>query len=531
VVVVSGRRLSLAGQLLILQLVVLSVVVVCVGAVSWVQSDAAFRRDQARRTLAVAEVVAGNATVRAGLEPGHDRGSVAPAAQGVRTLSDVDRVEVADSGFTIVTSSDPLRVGRHMPLHGSTVTRGRSWSAVVQSEDGKVVLSQAPILGDDGTLLGVASVASKYPPWWRTLRDDTARLAVFLGVAAMLGLLGTLLVARRVKRQTLGLEPRDITSLVELRNAILHGVKEGVIAMDTGQRVTLVNEEAIRLLDLSPDPVGRSLGELGLPHSIVEVLTGTAPGQDVAVVASRRLLTLNRRPIAWKGKELGSVTTLRDSTELAELRTQLDSTLASTDTLRAQAHEFDNRLHTIAGLVELGEYDEVAGYVQRITSDRAQLDEDITSRVADPALAALLVAKFSRAAEQQVTLRLTDDTAVGRLPDDVAADALTVLGNLVDNALDASGQGGHVTVRMVGGDRLRVEVRDDGPGVPDELAEAIFDRGVSTKDDAGPHGFGLALTRLVCRRRGGDVVLEPTADGGEGAAFVAELPLTTVGTP
>jgi sensor histidine kinase regulating citrate/malate metabolism len=84
---------------------------------------------------------------------------------------------------------------------------------------------------------------------------------------------------------------------------------------------------------------------------------------------------------------------------------------------------------------------------------------------------------------------------------------------------------------MVGGDRLRVEVRDDGPGVPDELAEAIFDRGVSTKDDAGPHGFGLALTRLVCRRRGGDVVLEPTADGGEGAAFVADLPLTTVGTP
>jgi sensor histidine kinase regulating citrate/malate metabolism len=340
----------------------------------------------------------------------------------------------------------------------------------------------------------------------------------------MLGLLGTLLVARRVKRQTLGLEPRDITSLVELRNAILHGVKEGVIAMDTGQRVTLVNEEAIRLLDLSPDPVGRSLGELGLPHSIVEVLTGTAPGQDVAVVASRRLLTLNRRPIAWKGKELGSVTTLRDSTELAELRTQLDSTLASTDTLRAQAHEFDNRLHTIAGLVELGEYDEVAGYVQRITSDRAQLDEDITSRVADPALAALLVAKFSRAAEQQVTLRLTDDTAVGRLPDDVAADALTVLGNLVDNAVDATVAAGGTTVSV----RLReeddlvlVQVADSGAGVPVEHAAELFRSGYSTKpSDASGRGVGLALVQVVCERRGGAV----SVHNERGAVFTARLP-------
>lgn len=214
-----------------------------------------------------------------------------------------------------------------------------------------------------------------------------------------------------------------------------------------------------------------------------------------------------------------------------------------TQTLRAQAHEFSNRLHTISGLIELGEYDEVVGYVERIGRGDAALTELVTSRVACPAVAALLVAKASLATEQGVELRLAPSSRLGEVDDELAADVTTVLGNLVDNALDAAatgtrGGGGWVEVELGQDEAVTVVVRDSGPGVDPEVADRLFERGVTTKPAvAGGRGIGLALVRLVCARRGGTVevssrgsaveVSSPAAQLGAeaGAVFTARLPV------
>jgi sensor histidine kinase regulating citrate/malate metabolism len=306
---------------------------------------------------------------------------------------------------------------------------------------------------------------------------------------------------------------------------MLHGIREGVVGLDTRGRVTLVNDEAVRLLQIPGDAVGRTLVELRVSEEVRHALLSGEEERDRAVGSHGRVLVVNRLPISSRGRRIGSVTTLRDRTELLELRRELVLTRHVTDTLRAQAHEFDNRLHTIAGLIEIGEAEEAVRFVHRVTSSRSEFSAAVTAAVRDPSVAALLIAKASQAAELGVELRIDSDSELPALGDELSADVATVVGNLVDNALDAAATSSQrwveVGLGVVDGE-VDVLVRDSGPGVPPGMEKEVFRRGVSTKAGAGAErGIGLSLVQVICTRRGGDVTA--TSDGG--SAFTARLPL------
>ncbi len=517
-------KLTLAGQFLAFQLVIGFVVLIAVAAVSLAQSAETFRRDQGHRMLSIAENVATTRVARLGLVDPAQQTALPPLAEGTRSVSGASFVIIARPDRTILTSPDPRQLGRRLPLGESQVARNRSWTGVVTHDGITSVVAHVPVIAEDGRTVGLVAVGQNYPSIWERLRDATPNLLIYLGLASALGIAGSWLLARRVKRQTLGLEPREIAGLVEHREAMLHGIREGVIGLDPQRRVTLANDGARDLLDLPEDCVGRTLDDLGLDH----LLTGPAGGADQIVLVNERVLTLNQMPISTHGTVIGSVTTLRDLTELAALQRELGATRNATDTLRAQTHEFSNQLHTISGLIQLGEFDEVVRFVSGLYRNRAQLNQDVTSRVADPAVAALVIAKSSLAAEQGVDLRLAPDSRLGRVDDQLAADLTTVVGNLIDNALDAVGPApGWVELGLGdGGGDVTVVVRDSGPGVAPELAEEVFRQGFTTKSaDGRTRGFGLALTRLVCARRGGEISVE-------GAVFTARIPVRAgVATP
>jgi sensor histidine kinase regulating citrate/malate metabolism len=294
--------------------------------------------------------------------------------------------------------------------------------------------------------------------------------------------------------------------------------------MDDAHRITLLNDAARDLLGIAA--TGGRVDELGLDDRLRDVLLGTVAGEDQLVLREGKVLVLNRMPVVVHGAQVGAVVTLRDRTELAALEGRLDASRHVTDTLRAQAHEFANRLHTIAGLTELGEHDEVRRFVAGIVAGGDAWRREVTSSVGDAAAAALLVAKASLATERGVALRLAPDAELTSVADDPAlsADLVTVLGNLVDNALDAVAAGPAprwVEVGVSGSTAgpVTVVVRDSGPGVAPELAQEVFRHGFSTKVAAqGERGLGLALVRQVCLRRGGSVAVE-------GSTFTAVLPL------
>jgi two-component system CitB family sensor kinase len=528
------RRISLAGQLLALQLTIMLVVLVAVAAVSLAQAQASFRRVEGRRILSFAETAAATDSVRLGLHDPAQRGTLAPIAEDLRELSEASYVLIAATDRTVLASTDPARVGRALDLHGSKVLQGRAWEGAVTDGGVTSVTAHVPVLHNVKgtttstiTMVGFVAVGANLPSLWQSLGSATPNLLTYLGVASVLGVVGSLLLARRVKRQTLGLEPREITGLVEHREAMLHGIKEGVVGLDPRHRVTLVNDEALELLDLPVDSVGRTLGELGVDGRLYDVLTGRARGQDQIVLVGERVLILNQVPISSRGRPIGSVTTLRDRTELVSLQRDLDVTRHTTDTLRAQAHEFSNQLHTISGLIELEEYHEVVRYVSRLSRCQARLSDEVASRIDDPSVAALLIAKASQASEQGARLRISERTRLGRVDELLSADLATVVGNLVDNALDAIGHApnGWVEVEIVEEGRdVCVVVRDSGPGVAPDLADEVFRHGFTTKaaEADGRRGFGLALIRLVCTRRGGKV----SVHNDDGAVFTARLPVS-----
>jgi two-component system, CitB family, sensor kinase len=541
--------MSLAGQLLGLQLVIISIVLVGVAAVSIAQSNAQFQETEGRRALEVAETVAGTASLRIPLSS-VDANSVDPASDGstnpgigairtvaetARTVSNLSYVIVADEHRTVVWSPDPEEIDTKLDLGPSPVLQGRAWVGV-DERGRRTAVAHVPVLSDQpgevGEVIGLVAVGRRYPTVLENLSAAAPELVTYLGIATALGVIGSLLVARRVKRQTLGLEPREITGLVEHRDAMLYGIKEGVIALDMQNRITMVNDEAAKLLRLPPDAVGQTLDALKLDQRLKDVLTGRAEGPDRVVPLEGRVLILNRMPISSRGRPIGSVTTLRDRTELVTLQRELDVTKHVTDTLRAQAHEFSNTMHTISGLVELGEYQEVAGYVHRVAADHTELTDAITSRIDDPAVAALLVAQGSRAAEQGVELRISPQTRLAALDENVAVDVVTIVGNLVDNALDAiaASPGGWVEVEVRDDESgLVIRVRDSGPGVAAEVADEVFRHGYTTKQGGpgGERGIGLALIRLICQRHGGDV----TVHNEGGAVFTARLPAVSKVAP
>lgn len=515
-----GGRGSLARQLLAWQLVVVVALLCAVGALSVVQAGANFATTEGRRMLSVAEDVAATAGVREALADPLRTYTLAPFAESGRSLSGASYVIITDAGRRVLTSPDPSQVGQPLELGESTALSGRSWVGKLNG----AIVAQVPVIGDRGNVIGVVAAGQQSPGFFEGVLDSSGDALLLLGIALAIGVIGSLLLTRRVKKQTLGLEPREITELVEHREALLHGIKEGVVGLDPQHRITLANDHARTSLALPEDCVGRSVRELALDERLQDVLTGKATGADQLVLREGNVLTMNRMPIAVHGVEVGSVVTLRDRTELMVLQNELDANRHATDTLRAQAHEFSNRLHTISGLIELGEYDEVQGFVSRISNAQGQWQVEVGSRIDDPAVAALLIAKSSLAAERGVGLRMDPDSRLGEVDEVLSTDLVTVLGNLVDNALDALANNRgwiEVSVREVDGDVL-VVVRDSGPGVAPEIAEEVFRNGFTTKAAAqGQRGLGLALTRQTCLRRGGFVQVH----NDDGAVFTARLPM------
>ncbi len=520
---------SLAGQFLVFQLLVVAVVLVAVAAVSVAQSTREFREVRGQRMIAVAENMASTPIVRDRYADPFAGRVLAPEVDRAVALSGAGLAEILDPDGTVRVSSDPSRLGQRMDLGPSRADEGRAWFGDDNIGGVHSLVGQVPLLSIDGDVLAVASVSEGYPSVWELLSGAGERLLIYLGLGAALGLVASWLLSRRIKRHTRGLEIAEIAGLAEHREALLHSIREGVVAVNNEGDITLLNDSAQELLGVAAAAaVGRRVNSVGLEPTVVEFLLSGEDERDVVIATRTRVLALNRRAATSQGQRIGTVTTMRDSTELAALQGQLSSHKSVTDTLRAQTHEFANQLHTISGLVQLGEYDSVRDLVGTLSRRRAEISDAVTQRISDPAVAALLIAKTTLAAESGVSLEIASESHLGALDPALATDVITLLGNLIDNAVDVSvgANPAKVTVRIEDRDGLMISVADSGPGVPEHLREAIFARGVTSKPDvAGGRGIGLALVRLVTAQHGGAAQVSDGPTGG--ALFVVRLPVGT----
>jgi sensor histidine kinase regulating citrate/malate metabolism len=451
--------------------------------------------------LSVAETVAANDTVRLGLVDPEAGASLETTAESARGVSGASSVVVANEFGVLRTGPD---VGRMLDLGASTVRVGRAWVGQVGGE----LMAHVPVLDATGASIGIVGVGRRNPTLAERLATTVPNLLTYLVLGCLLGVVGSLLLARRVNRQTLGLAANEIAGLAEHREAMLHGIKEGVVAVDLRGGVTLVNDEAARLLSLPQDPVGRSLDSMGLSRKLRSVLSGRSPGKEQVILHDDRVLVLNTTPFGLRGSPLGSVTTLRDRTELVALQHELDVTRYTTDALYSQARAFAQRMGAIASLVEHRRYDDVGRYVTQARRAFDRLSEDIRAYVADPGVAAMLVAKASLAAADGVDLILARGSKLPDLDGALSVDVVAVLSAMLDCALSAAENGvvrGRLEVMVQFGLRSVYLAIRDSEQVLAVTAHSGNNAHNGVSHPAASYVGGLYAAKLVCARRGGHV--------------------------
>ena len=530
----SSRRLPrLSTQILILQVAIIALPVGVAAAVTYQHARDSLDKRAGAESLAIARTVAANQRIVAAFSLRRPAAVIDPIAERIRRATGASFVVVADRQGIRLSHPNPRMVGKsllHDPGEDPTpVLHGATFVGVQPGSLGRSVRAKVPIRDVQGHVIGLVSVGVLERALSAEFRDSLPVSLLPLFVALVLGVAGAYLLARRVKRQTFGLEPDEIAALLEQREAMLHGIREGAITVDTSGRITLINDEAQRLLGGDGGAVGRFLADLVPAGRVRDVLTGRDGGQDQVVVVGERVLVANRMPVEVRGRSIGAVVTLRDRTELDALSRELHDIRNLADALRAQEHGFQHRLHVISGLIELGRYDDAVQEINRSSLLHQELAASLVERVGDPILAALLLGKAAVASEHGVTLDVHSTELPNELED--VHSLVAMLGNLIDNALESasSGEGrGHVDVSLqVEAGELVITVHDSGPGIDPALTEEIFRDGYTTKvarDGQRKRGLGLALVSQEVRRRHGSIRVENI----DGARFVVRLPLRSL---
>ncbi|WP_187270620.1 sensor histidine kinase [Lacisediminihabitans profunda] len=534
-----ASRWSIASRVFAVQLAAVIVLSGCLTLVLWLSLRDSANENAGRVTLAVANTLATDPVVVSGVRSPDPSAELQPFALRVMRSTGVDFVTIMDPTGTRFTHPNPAEIGKKFIGTISLAQRGKTLTETYTGTLGPSVRSVVPVVVD-GTVIGIVAAGETVTNVAASLAP---RIPFVIGAAALLvivGSIGAFAARRLLSRMTGSMRPSELSRMVDYYESVLHSVREGLILADATGRVVLYNDEAAELLGLPPvtnDLQPRTSTELDLPPTIATLVTSGRRAVEESHVAGHRVLVVNQESATPPGgstrASVGTLMTLRDRTEVQRLSGELESVRTLSDALRSQTHEYANRLHTVVSLLELGRTRDAIDLIAHQVQLSQSLADDVVGAVNEPALAALLLGKSTQAGERGIELRLEIEQNLAPSAMD-PADLVSVVGNLVDNAMDAAAAGSAAPwVRVTLGTNhehgcVELTVSDSGRGVENALGERIFSPGFSTKPaGATGRGFGLAVVRQVLQIHGGTIELLP----GSATEFRARWPIAVAQIP
>ncbi|HCU0796475.1 sensor histidine kinase DpiB [Citrobacter braakii] len=470
-----------------------------------------------------AKIIASNDSIIAAVKH-RDYKRLATIADKLQSGTDFDYVVIGDTNSVRLYHPNPEKIGYPMQFtKPGALERGESYFITGKGSIGMAMRAKTPIFDDDGKIIGVVSIGyliSKIDSW----RSDflLPMAGVFILLLLVLMLLSWLFAAH-IRRQMLGMEPKQIARVVRQQEALFSSVYEGLIAVDPDGYITAINRSARKMLGLS------SPGRKWLGKPVSEVVQPTdfftqqiaEKRQDAMVNFNGLSVIANREAIRSGDELLGAIISFRSKDEIATLNAQLTQIKQYVESLRTLRHEHLNWMSTINGLLHMKEYDRVLAMVQGESQAQQQLIDSLRGAFADRQVAGLLFGKVQRARELGLTMTIVPGSQLHQLPEGLdSTEFAAIVGNLLDNAFEASlrTQQGNKIVELYlsdEGDDVIIEVADQGCGVPEALREKIFEQGVSTRtDEPGEHGIGLYLIASYVRRCNGVITLEDNSPCG-----------------
>jgi two-component system, CitB family, sensor histidine kinase MalK len=440
--------------------------------------------------------------------------SIQDYTNDIQTATEMLFVVVMDMNGVRRTHPNPEEIGK--PFVGGDekqALKGKEYVSISKGTLGESVRAFTPIYNKNKEQIGVVAVGISLKSVETALGRSHRNILLVTFFGLLVGIMGAILLARYIKRTLLGLEPFAIAKILEERSTMLQSVHEGIIAVDHHSIITLVNKSALLIFQkagLDSHPVGMNIHEYMPSTGLDRVLQTGVPELDEEQNINGVSILVNRVPLVVNGEVVGAISTFRDKTEVNQLAEQLTGVRAYTDALRAQSHEFMNRLHVIRGMIELKSYRQLTDYIRTLVNYRNQEFGNITEHFKDPALGGFIMGKLSYAREQNVDLTIDTKTVIPEPADQKTThELITILGNVIDNAIEAMAHSEEKTLEVsfsYDGEWLDMEVFDSGPGMPEEIQNRVFEKGYSTKGDN--RGYGLALVEKSIQTLGGELQMD-----------------------
>ncbi|MCH7881292.1 MAG: sensor histidine kinase [Proteobacteria bacterium] len=462
----------------------------------------------------------------------------------IQTLAELIRQET-DARFIVVGDLEGIRFSHPIADRiGKKRVGGDNQRAIEKKESyvskavgslGPSMRGKSPVLDDQGKVIGVTSVGYMLDSVGEIISGYQKSVILIVIASLFVSVLVGMAISKHFKRILFGLEPEEIARLFEERNATLETVHEGIISIDRKGIITTFNKTAVETLNLPKDQslTGQDIRQVLPDSDIWSVLESGEPEHDKEAWINGQSLIVNHLPVVVQGHTTGVVSSFRPKGELELLTRKLSHIEQYAETLRSQSHEYANKLHTIAGLIQLDAKEEALDLIGQESKGIQELVHLLVAAVPDPILAGCILGKFNRARELGLELVVDPESHMMDVPEQLPRERLvTLLGNLLDNAFEATrlqlkqNTEGNRTIRLTMsdyGNDLIFEIDDSGKGIPLENQQRIFEKGVSTKMEAG-HGYGLFLVSTILKELHGQISLHNHESGG--GRVIVYLPKT-----
>lgn len=485
-----------------------------------------------KQALSVAESVALNPDIAEAFEQAEPEAIIQPLVSPILQSTDAEFIVVGNKDEIRYSHPNPELIGKKMIGEDNerALLNGESYISKSTGSLGNSLRAKVPIYSGN-EIIGVVSVGFLVDDIQTLIGNYNQELWLMLLVIGLVAILVAIGIATYIKRMLHGLEPEEIAHLLFQKETILQSTHEGIIAVNSEGQITLLNQMARLLLfgsDVSADKlIGQPIEQVLPTSDLPEILETQESRYDKERLYGNHAVYVNSGPIYYEDALIGAVSTFRNKTEIDKLTRELSQVKQYANALRAQTHEFSNKLYTISGLVHLNKKEEVLDFIRMENDIQQEWIQQLIGKVSDPLVSGILLGKINQASEKQIQLTIDPDSRLKTPMTDRQKQALlAAIGNLVDNALDAVKEKPPSDRRIslyftdVGTDIL-FEIDDSGQGIPKESEHRLFEEGFSSKSGSD-RGYGLSTTSRLVALAGGEIHLEESEFGG--ACFVVSLP-------